>query len=107
MGRAENQSSAHVGNYDMLGSNFTVSKILPSFLCSRIAVALVMTITKDANASEREFVVGFSRFSPADPMGGQMQYSLWYPTEVSDGVVRVGPFEFPGTWDAEPATGQF
>ena len=91
----------------MLGSNFTVSQILPSFLCSLCAIALVMTITKDANASERIFGVGYSRLSTADPMGGQMQYSLWYPTEVSDGVVRLGPFEFPGTWDAEPATGQF
>ncbi len=91
----------------MLGTNFTVSQILLSFLCSLCAIALVMTITKDANASERIFGVGYSRLSTADPMGGQMQYSLWYPTEVSDGVVRVGPFEFPGTWDAEPATGQF
>ncbi len=91
----------------MLGSNFTVSQTLPSFLCSLCVMALVMTITKDANASERIFSVGYSRLSTADPMGGQMQYSLWYPTEVSDGVVRVGPFEFPGTWDAEPATGQF
>ncbi len=56
---------------------------------------------------EWEFGVGFSRLSTADPIGGQMQYSLWYPTEVPNGVVRLGPFEFPGTRDAEPATGQF
>jgi hypothetical protein len=81
VGRVENQSSARVGNYDMLGTNFTVSQILLSFLCSLIAIDLVMTITKDANASERPFGVGYSRLSTADPMGGQMQYSLWYPTE--------------------------
>lgn len=40
-------------------------------------------------------------------MGGQMQYSLWYPTNVPDSVVRLGPYEFPGTQDAEPAAGQF
>ena len=61
----------------------------------------------DANASEREFGVGFSRLSTADPMGGQMQYSLWYPTEAPNGVVRIDQFEFPGTRDAEPAAGHF
>ncbi len=66
---------------------------------------MVMTITTDANASERKFGVGFSRLSTTDPTGGRIQYSLWYPTEVSDGVVNVGPFEFPGTRDAEPAVG--
>ena len=91
----------------MLGSNFTVSQFLQSFLYGLCAIALVMTITKDANASERMFGVGYSRLSTADPMGGPLQYSLWYPTEVSGGVVHVGPFEFPGTWDAEPAPGQF
>ncbi len=91
----------------MLGSSFKVPQILQLLLCGLCVMALVMTITKDANASERVFGVGYSRLSTADPMGGQMQYSLWYPTEVPDGVVRVGPFEFPGTWDAEPATGQF
>ncbi len=60
-----------------------------------------------ANAAEREFGVGFSRLSTADPMGGQLQYSLWYPTKVPNGVVRLGPFEFLGTQDAEPAAGQF
>ena len=66
-----------------------------------------MIISTDANASEREFGVGFSRLFTADPMGGQMQYSLWYPTKVPNGVVRLGPFEFPGTPDAEPAAGRF
>ena len=36
-----------------------------------------------------------------------MQYSLWYPTDVPNGVVRLGPYDFPGTQGAEPATGQF
>ncbi|MGI9381516.1 MAG: alpha/beta hydrolase family protein, partial [Methyloligellaceae bacterium] len=78
-----------------------------SLLCGLCGIALTMTLTPDANASERLFGVGFSSSSTADPMGGRMRYSLWYPTEVSDGVVSVGPFEFPGTWDAEPATGPF
>ena len=91
----------------MLGSSFKIPQILQLLQCGLCVMAMVMTITKDANASERVFGVGYSRLSTADPIGGQMQYSLWYPTEVSDGVVRVGPFEFPGTWDAEPATGQF
>ncbi len=53
-----------------------------------------------------DFGVGYARLSTADPMGGQMQYSLWYPTKVPNSVVRLVPFEFPGTQDAEPAAGQ-
>ena len=60
-----------------------------------------------ANASARVFGVGFSRLSTADPMGGQMQYSLWYPTKVPNSVVRLDQFEFLGTQDAEPAAGHF
>ena len=66
-----------------------------------------LLIGTDAGAAQREFGVGFSRLSTADPMGGRMQVSLWYPTEVPNGVVRLGPFEFPGTRDAEPAAGPF
>ena len=36
-----------------------------------------------------------------------MRYSLWYPTAVSNGVVRAGPLTFQGTRDAEPADGPF
>ncbi len=68
---------------------------------------MVMPINLDAKASEPEFGVGYSGLSIADPMGGQMQVSLWYPTEVPNSVVRLGPFEFPGTHDAEPAAGRF
>ncbi len=55
----------------------------------------------------REIGVGFSRLCIADPMGGQMQVSLWYPTEVADGIVGLAPYEFPGTRDAAPSTGRF
>ena len=54
-----------------------------------------------------DFGVGYARLSTADPMGGQMQVSLWYPTTVPDSVVRLGPYEFSGTQDVEPAAGQF
>ena len=91
----------------MLSSRFSVQQILLWLPCRLCAVAMVMLITIDANASEREFGVGFSRLFAADPMGGQMQYSLWYPTKVPNSVVRLGPFEFLGTQDAEPAAGQF
>ena len=91
----------------MLSSRFSVQQILLWLLCRLCAIAMLMLISIDANASEREFGVGFSRLSTADPMGGQMQYSLWYPTKVPNSVVRLGPFEFPGTQNAEPAAGQF
>ncbi len=61
----------------------------------------------DANTLLQKFGVGFSRLSTDDPMGGHMQYSLWYPTKVPNSVVRLGPYEFPGTQDAEPTAGQF
>ncbi len=54
-----------------------------------------------------EYGVGFTKLFTADPMGGQMQVLLWYPTKVPDSIVRLGPYEFPGTQDAEPAAGQF
>ncbi len=54
-----------------------------------------------------DFGVGYAGLSTADPMGGHMQVSLWYPTTVPDSVVRLGPYEFPGTQDAEPAAGRF
>ena len=88
----------------MLSFRLIVQQIL---LCRLCAMAMVMLIGTDANASEREFGVGFSRLSTADPTGGQIQVSLWYPTEVSNGVVRFGPFEFPGTPNAEPTAGRF
>lgn len=91
----------------MLAPDVKFPQIRLMLLCGLCVVALVTTITKDANASEREFGVGFSRLSTPDPMGGQMQYALWYPTNVPNGTVKAGPFEFPGTQDAEPAVGQF
>ena len=91
----------------MLGSNFKAPQILESILYSLCVMAVMMTIAVDASASEREFDVGYSRMSTADPMGGQMLYALWYPTNVPNGTVKAGPFEFPGTEDAEPAVGQF
>ena len=100
-------NSARSGDNDMLSSRFGVQQILLLLLCRLCAIAVVMLISTDADASEREFGVGFARLSTADPMGGEMQYSLWYPTDVPNSVVRVGPFEFPGTRDAEPAAGQF
>ncbi len=91
----------------MFSSRFGVQQILLLLLCRLCAIAVIMLISTNADASEREFGVGFARLSTADPMGGEMQYSLWYPTKVPNSVVRLGPFEFPGAPDAEPATGQF
>ncbi len=68
---------------------------------------MVIPFSMVATEAVRDFGVGFSRLSMADPVGGQMHYSLWYPTEVPNGVVRLDQFEFPGTQDAEPAAGHF
>ncbi len=106
-GYAKDQFGARSGDDKIFGSRFSVRQIMRRLLCRLCAIAMVMLIGMDANASEREYGVGFTRLSTADPMGGQMQYSLWYPTKVPNGVVRSGPFEFPGTRDAEPAAGPF
>ena len=107
VGYAKEQFGARSGDDDKLSSGFGVRRILLPLLCRLCATVMAMVISVDVDASEREFGVGFSRYSTADPMGGKMRYSLWYPTKVRNGVVAVGPFEFPGTADAEPAAGQF
>lgn len=91
----------------MFGSRFKAPKFLELFLYCQCVLAVMITISTGANALSREYAVGYSRLSTADPMGGQMQYSLWYPTEVPAGIVRLGPLEFSGTRDAEPAAGKF
>jgi predicted dienelactone hydrolase len=49
--------------------------------------------------------VGFTRIITDDPMGGEMRVSLWYPANQVSGTVRVGPFTFKATRDAEPSKG--
>ena len=91
----------------MPASHSIVLQIVKSCLCSLCVMAVIIAVTADAGASEREFGVGFSRLSTPDPMGGQMRYALWYPTNVPNGTVKIYAIEFPSTEDAEPAVGQF
>lgn len=91
----------------MSGFRFKAPQILELILCGLCVMAVTMTIAADASASKRELDIGFSRLSTTDPMGGQLHYALWYPTKVPNGTVKSGPFEFPGTEDAEPAVGKF
>ena len=51
--------------------------------------------------------VGFSRIQVADPMGGRMQVSIWYPAVRPSTIVRIGSFSFAATRDAQLANGQF
>ena len=88
-------------------ATYAAKDVISTSASTMCAVAMVMPINLDANASEREFGVGYSGLFTTDPMSGQMQYSLWYPTKVPNSVVRLGPFEFLDTQDAEPAAGQF
>ena len=50
--------------------------------------------------------VGFTRITVPDPMGGEMQVSMWYPAEAPSGEIRLGSFVFPGTRDAPLAKGR-
>ncbi|MCH9675942.1 MAG: hypothetical protein K0U93_31180 [Gammaproteobacteria bacterium] len=50
--------------------------------------------------------VGFSRLTVPDPMGGQMQVSLWYPSQAPNTDVQLGPFRFEATRDAPIAPGR-
>lgn len=92
---------------DMLGSRVSIHLVYRVLLCSLCVMLIAPLINTDANASEREFGVGFSWSSTPDPMGGQMQYALWYPTNVPNGTLKFDQCEFPGTENAEPAAGQF
>ncbi len=56
-----------------------------------------------ADSDSETFGVGFERIELSDPMGGTMKASVWYPTKEQSGTIGLGPFEFPGTWNAEPA----
>ncbi|MEM7224714.1 MAG: hypothetical protein AAF495_17180 [Pseudomonadota bacterium] len=91
----------------MLGLSSIAPRVLEAVLYSLCVLAVAAAIAPDASASERDYAVGFSRLSTPDPMGGQMTYALWYPTNVPNSTVKAGPFEFPGTEDAEPAVGPF
>ncbi len=51
--------------------------------------------------------VGFARLMIADPIGGEMQVSLWYPTDTQAERIKLGPYAFHAARDAEPQGGQF
>ncbi|NKB76362.1 MAG: hypothetical protein GKR96_04790 [Gammaproteobacteria bacterium] len=59
------------------------------------------------DSTNTRFNVGFARSTIADPMGGTMKYSVWYPTHTPNSVVELGPFEFEGTRKAPMAPGKF
>ncbi len=88
----------------MFGSHVKASRTLALVLC---VMAAMTAVALETSASDQAYAVGYTSMTTTDPMGGPMPYSLWYPTEVTEGIVRLGPFELPGTWDAEPAPGQF
>ncbi|WP_298857749.1 hypothetical protein [uncultured Sulfitobacter sp.] len=50
--------------------------------------------------------VGFARLTIADPMGGEMQVSLWYPTLERGGTVKLGPYKIEAVRNALPLEGQ-
>ncbi len=50
--------------------------------------------------------VGFMRLTIADPMGGNMLVSVWYPTLEPGSRITVGPFSFNAARDAEPLVRQ-
>jgi len=66
-------------------------------------VLLCFSPTLVAASDTRIWGVGFDRIELIDPMGGKMKASVWYPSEEQSGTIELGPFTFPGTWNAEPA----
>lgn len=72
----------------------------------RIICAATVCMTLVATPPVFAAGVGFTRIVVADPMGGDMPVSIWYPTERADSVVRVGPFSFRARRDADPAGGK-
>jgi predicted dienelactone hydrolase len=68
-------------------------------LCTLIAVSFWTGQTRADG-------VGFIRLTVADPMGGKMLVSVWYPTQEDSGTVKLGPYSFAATRDAPPSAGQ-
>ncbi len=79
-------------------------------LISTLAVVFAL-IPFTAQSAEKytqyPYQAGFSTATLPDPMGGNMRYGIWYPTADEEGIIRLGPFAFPGTQDAQPAAGKF
>ena len=91
----------------MPGSILKAPQFIAFLLRGLCVIVVAMAVATETAASEKEFNVGFSRLSTPDPMGGDMPYALWYPTDVPDGTVNIGATEFPSTQDAEAAAGPF
>ena len=73
-----------------------------------IVVALTpLTLQSAEKSAQHPYQVGFSDAKTSDPMGGNMRYGIWYPTDEGEGIIRRGPFAFPGTQNAQPAAGKF
>jgi len=68
------------------------------------------TSTQMAHAdtvTDSAYNVGYSQGQIDDPMGGEMRYSIWYPSTDTPGKTRLGPFRFSAKTDASPAKGPF
>ena len=60
-----------------------------------------------ASTDIEDYQSGFRRSSILDPMGGVMQYSVWYPTKSHEALLDIGPFQLPVAKDASLAEGKF
>ena len=70
-----------------------------------LAVFFAAIATIFWTAPSRAGDVGFARLTIADPMGGEMQVSLWYPTDERGGTLKLGPYKIEATRNAEPLVG--
>ncbi|WP_299414840.1 hypothetical protein [uncultured Sulfitobacter sp.] len=70
-----------------------------------IAVAFAVLANLLWMAPTRAGEVGFTRLTVPDPMGGEMQVSVWYPAREPASRVKLGPYTFEAARDAEPQVG--
>lgn len=66
------------------------------------AAALLLSVSAGFSLAGN---VGFTRLTIADPMGGEMQVSVWYPTDASADRIKLGPYKFDAARDAAWAEG--
>ena len=61
----------------------------------------------DPGRQRSGFHVGFTRLTVDHSIEKNLRFSVWYPSLEAPGKVKLGPFQFPGTKNANLAPGKF
>jgi len=91
--------------------------MLTRLILATFAIQIVLTEPLDANQAAKattpeqtvnqRYAVGYEQGHTLDPMGGELRYSIWYPSADNAGTTSLGPFRFAAKTAATPAPGKF